>query len=278
MQQTKHYVTLADFLMPQLGRKRQISLFLPADYYTSQQNYPVLYMHDGQNVFFDHQATYGHSWRAGDAVNQLQQEGVISGVIVVAIDCGYEFAGRCRFNEYSPWKMDETFFLPSRMKELQQMGGEADLYLHFIIDTLKPYIDTHYRTRPERQYSMMAGSSMGGLFSLYAGLTRADIFSTVGVFSPAFWFNHNACMEIANTQDLICPLRVYMDMGGNETSDPERTDFAEVYLNGSRDMASVLRRKSQIDLLYEEFPDDTHNELAWAQRFPNFIRWAINHR
>ncbi|EGR4175534.1 alpha/beta hydrolase [Vibrio cholerae] len=278
MYQTEHYVTLTDFPMPQLERKRQIRLFLPTGYFDSNQNYPVLYMHDGQNVFFDHHATYGKSWRAGEALSLLQREGVIPGIILVAIDCGQEFAGRCRFNEYSPWKMDEEFFLPSRWKDLQHMGGEGALYLSFIIDTLKPYIDEHYRTRPERQHCMMAGSSMGGLFSLYAGLRRPDIFSRVGVFSPAFWFNQNACMEMAESLALSSPLKVYMDMGGNETSDPERSDFPEIYLKGSREIADALRQKKEIDLRYEEFPHDTHNELAWARRFPSFIRWAMKNR
>src|SRR5438132_769367 len=157
------------FAMPQLGRRRRVWLYLPPGYARSQQRYPVLYLQDGQNVF-DARTSFAGEWGVDETLDSLRALGD-AGVIVVAVDNGQQR----RFDEYSPWPNP------------QYGGGQGDGYVEFLVQTLKPYIDQHYRTLPDRFHTGIAGSSMGGLISLYAALKYPDVFGRVGVFSPAFW-------------------------------------------------------------------------------------------
>lgn len=267
-------IVLDDFKMPQLGCKRTVRIYLPVDYSISSKHYPVIYMHDGQNVFQDETATYGTCWNVGKTLDEMQQAGDIEGCIVVATDCG---EGGERYNEYSPWKMDASFDLPSRHDaQLHLFGGEGDKYIQFLCETLKPYIDEHYRTKSQREFTTIAGSSMGGYISLYGAFTRSDVFSAAGVFSPAFWFNHAEMFSFVESAQASNAIRIYMDMGTNETSDQERADFADVYLNGSREMKLLLEeRQLPSALYYQEGVGHEHNEAAWALRFPDFARWTF---
>lgn len=267
---------LEEFDMPQLGRTRTVRIYLPEEYSKSCNRYPVMYMHDGQNVLEDETATYGTCWRAGTTLDKLQKHGAIDGCIVVAIDCGDEFEGMCRYHEYSPWKMDDTFELPGRQDiEMHRYGGEGERYIDFICSTLKPYMDNQYRTESGRDSTILAGSSMGGYISLFGGIERSDVFGTIGVFSPAFWFNRHAMLEYVRSNGPKMPLKVYMDMGTNETSDDTRKDFAAVYLSGSREMRDILGSHEAFSLFYQEEEGHEHNEAAWALRFPKFVTWAL---
>lgn len=261
------------FQLPQLARDRAIRLYLPRDYHTTLRRYPVIYMQDGQNVFDDATASYGRSWRVGETLDALHEQSG-QGAIVVAIDCGEDLR---RFNEYSPWQMDAQFALPGRdIQGLHASGGEGEAYVRFLAETLKPYIDQHYRTLSDRQHTVIAGSSMGGYISLYAGMTRPAVFGVLGVFSPAFWFNRQAMFDLVERTTLVCPMRIYMDMGSDETSDHTRSDFAQVYLQGSRDMHALLQNKNNLEVEYIEGAGHQHNELAWSLRFPHFARWALS--
>ncbi len=158
------------FAMPQLNRTRRIWLYLPPDYQTGNRRYPVIYMHDGQNLF-DNTTSFSGEWGIDETLNQLFPTD--SGAIVVGIDNG----GSDRTNEYSPWMNP------------QYGGGQGDLYARFIVETLKPYIDQNFRTKPEREFTATIGSSMGGLISYYLGLKHQQVFSKIGIFSPSFWFS-----------------------------------------------------------------------------------------
>ena len=167
---------LADsFRLPQLhGRARRVWLYLPPGYAKNKhKRYPVLYLQDGQNVF-DAATSFSGEWGVDETLNQLAASGQDpSGCIVVAIDNG----GERRLDEYSPWVNAEY-----------KKGGEGNPYTDFLALTLKPYIDAHYRTRPDAAHTGIAGSSMGGLIALYAGLKYPQVFGRVGAFSPAIWF------------------------------------------------------------------------------------------
>ena len=152
-------VIAQDFYMPQLGRTRRIWLYLPPDYENSGKNYPVLYMQDGQNVF-DAATSFSGEWQVDEALNRLFEDGD-EGVIVVAIDNG----GVSRLDEYTPWA-NPTYG-----------GGGGDAYVNFIVETLKPYVDEHYRTKSGREFTGIMGSSLGGLISLYAAIEHQDVFS-----------------------------------------------------------------------------------------------------
>ena len=161
-------IIIDEFFIPQLNRTRTLRIFLPARYHQAEHAYPVLYMHDGQNVFEKSTATYGMCWDAQTTLDEMQRLGKLSGLIVVAIDSSHELDGMERYNEYSPWRANQEIKELGVGDELLKFGGEGDEYMAFICHTLKPYIDQTYRTKPNREFTYLAGSSMGGLISLYA--------------------------------------------------------------------------------------------------------------
>ncbi|MEZ4827932.1 MAG: alpha/beta hydrolase-fold protein [Bacteroidia bacterium] len=177
--------------MPQLNRFRRVWVYVPPDYALSSQTYPVLYSHDGQNVF-DSYTSFSGEWKVDETLNELYAEGD-SGIIVVAVDNG----GGQRLNEYSPW-VNPSYG-----------GGQGDEYADFLIQTLKPMIDSLYRTRPGREYTGIMGSSMGGLISTYGGIEFQQTFSKIGAFSPAYWFAGASAFQHVATTGKQAPMRIY---------------------------------------------------------------------
>ncbi|MEJ7769629.1 MAG: alpha/beta hydrolase-fold protein, partial [Chitinophagaceae bacterium] len=162
------------FYIPTLNRTRRIWLYLPEEYKNSKKKYPVLYMHDGQNLF-DESTSFSGEWKVDETMDELA-----NACMVVGIDNGESK----RMNEYNP-------------NDTHQFGkGEGRQYLEFIVKTLKPYIDKKYRTLRSAKNTMMAGSSMGGLITFYAGLYYPKVFGKLGVLSPAFWVSPNIREEI----------------------------------------------------------------------------------
>jgi alpha-amylase len=245
-------VTVMDtaFGMPQLGRPRRVWIYLPPGYPTTRARYPVLYMHDGQNVF-DAATSFAGEWGVDESLDSLALRGD-PGVIVVAVDHG----GQRRMDEYSPWSN------PSRG------GGEGDAYVDFLVKTLKPYIDRHYRTRADQAHTGVAGSSMGGLISLYAALKYPGVFGRVGVFSPAFWFAP-AIYSYARRAHLRRDTRIYMVMGGREGDTPE------VYVRDAQRMADTLRAAGFTGVESVVRPDGAHSEWFWRREFPAAYQWLF---
>ncbi|MEZ8601434.1 alpha/beta hydrolase [Vibrio splendidus] len=264
-------IIIDEFFIPQLNRTRTLRIYLPAGYHQEEHAYPVLYMHDGQNVFENSTATYGMCWDARTTLDEMQRLGKLSGVIVVAIDSSHELDGMERYNEYSPWRANQELKELGVGEELLKFGGEGDDYMAFICQTLKPYIDQTYRTKPSREFTYLAGSSMGGLISLYGGSLYQDIFGALGVFSPAFWFNKPSYFEYMKEFNFKYPTKIYMDMGTDEAREGTIVDFADVYLSGSREINKLLAQKHNVTLFYQEGEDHKHNETAWSLRFPDFI-------
>ena len=186
------------FAMPQLGRTRRIWIYLPPDYATSGKRYPVLYMHDGQNLF-DAATSYAGEWGIDESLDSLAARGD-RGVIVVGIDNGSEQ----RMNEYSPWRHP------------QSGGGEGDRYVQFLVQTLKPFIDRRFRTLPDREHTGVMGSSMGGLISLAAAFRHPEVFGRVGVFSPSLWFNDSVYVAARALRPVGGGPRFYFASGGSE--------------------------------------------------------------
>ncbi len=241
------------FEMPQLGRARRVWLYLPPDYESTDRRYPVLYMHDGQNVF-DAATGYAGEWGVDEALDTLHAAGD-PGVIVVAVDNGQEL----RADEYIPWRNPEI-----------GGGGEGAAYVAFLVETLKPYIDAHYRTRPGRLDTGVAGSSLGGLISLYAGLEHPDVFGRIGVFSPAFW-TAPSMFDLAAEATLPAGTRVYMVTGGREG------DRADAYAGDHRRMAELLGAIAEPGAEIEAVirPAGTHSERFWRGEFPAAYRWLF---
>ncbi|HVZ97006.1 MAG TPA: alpha/beta hydrolase-fold protein [Chitinophagaceae bacterium] len=235
------------FFMPQLKRYRRIWIYLPPDYKTSEKKYPVLYMHDGQNLF-DNATAYAGEWGVDeflDSIFTLHQKEVI----VVGIDNGLAK----RMNEYNPYSF-------------QQFGkGEGDKYVDFLVKTLKPFIDKHYRTKGNKANTYIAGSSMGGLISLYAVLKYPGVFGGAGIFSPAFW-TASGIDSAVMVKSIKVNSRLFFYCGGKENStmvpDMERI---------RKEITSVS--KSPVKEIIDA--DAQHNESAWRRHFPEFYDWTI---
>ncbi len=235
-------ILASNFAMPQLNRQRRIWLYLPPDYATSNKRYPVLYMHDGQNIF-DRSTSFSGEWQVDETLNRLFAEGD-RGVIVVGIDNG----GQHRIDEYAPWR------------NAQYGGGNGAAYVQFIVETLKPYIDANFRTRPGRDFTGMGGSSLGGLITLYAVLEHQEVFSKALVFSPAFWFAEESYTH-ARTKGKRADTRIYLLAGALEGNGSVVRDAQQMY-NTLREAGFSAR-----ELILVTHADGQHSEWYWAREF-----------
>jgi predicted alpha/beta superfamily hydrolase len=246
---TPNVTIINDFYIPQLRRNRRVWVYLPLDYKRTEKHYPVIYMHDGQNLF-DRMTSYSGEWQVDETMNLLQAQGDF-GAIVVGIDNG----GINRLNEYSPWR------------NVNYGGGEGDLYLDFIVQTLKPYIDTNYRTMPERETTGMIGSSMGGLITMYAGLKYPDTFSKLGVFSPSFWFG-NQLYKFARERLKFQDMKVYL-MGGEKESATMVSSIKKMH----ETLLAVGYKANEVHMVIR--PDVSHNEWFWQREYPIAYKWLF---
>jgi len=245
-------VLAEDFYMPQLNRNRRVWLYLPPDYATSGKRYPVLYMHDGQNLF-DAATSFSGEWEVDESLNALFAEGD-PGVIVVGIDNG----GDHRLDEYSPWTVIYDGFT---------FGGEGDQYVRFIIETLKPYIDENYRTLGDRNTTGIMGSSMGGLISLYAALEYPNHFGRAGIFSPSLPIFQQAFEFVENTPKAK-DTRFYLLAGEQESEQmvPDLERMYETLLNSDFTAEEVSKITH---------PDGQHAEWYWGREFAAAYQWLF---
>lgn len=237
------------FFMPQFNRNRRIWLYLPPDYATSGKNYPVLYMHDGQNLF-DANTSFSGEWKVDESLTSLHQQGDY-GAIVVGIDNG----GGARIDEYTPWAHP------------MHGGGDGDAYINFIIQTLKPHIDSTFRTLPGPATTGLIGSSLGGLISFYGGIKHQDVFGKLGVFSPSFWFS-NQVYTFAQAQGHQQPMRIYF-LAGEQESASMVSDMQAMY--------NLLLNNgfSASELAFVTKADGKHSEWFWAREFPAAYQWLF---
>ncbi|MFY7651801.1 MAG: alpha/beta hydrolase-fold protein, partial [Chitinophagaceae bacterium] len=239
------------FVMPQLSRTRKIWLYLPPDYASSTKRYPVIYMHDAQNVF-DARTSFSGEWGVDEALNQLFNNGNY-GAIVVGIDNG----GGNRLNEYSPWV------------NTSYGGGEGDAYIEFIAQTLKPYIDANYRTLTGSANTCLFGSSMGALISLYGGVKYPQIFGKLGLFSPAYWFALNPLVQyIQNSTNSLSNLQLYHAAGTNESA----TMITHIQ---SISNALIAKGVSSSNMRLKNDADGAHSEWYWRREFPAAYQWLF---
>lgn len=240
------------FVIPQLSnRTRRIWLYLPPDYQNSSKRYPVLYMHDGQNLF-DARTSFSGEWQVDETLNSLHSNGDY-GAIVVGIDNG----GGSRLNEYSPWNNP------------QHGGGEGAAYVDFIAQTLKPHIDANYRTLTGPAHTALFGSSMGALISTYGAVRYPDVFGRVGAFSPAYWFaltDLNSYISTSTTP--LQQLRVYHLAGQNESSTmvPNLNNISTRLQNRGVPVASTV---TKVDA------DGAHSEWYWRREFAAAYQWLF---
>ena len=226
---------------------RDITVYLPPGYDARQElRYPVLYLHDGQNLFDPALAfKKGEHWRVGETTTALIESGQLEPLIIVGIDN----TGPRRVHEYTP------------SHDRRRGGGGADAYGQLLVGELKPFIDRTYRTRPEAASTGLGGSSLGGLVSLYLGLTYPDVFSRLAVMSPSVWWDRRVILKHVRDAKPKPSSRIWVDIGTRE---------GQYHVDNARLLQAGLIKsgwREGDDLHYEEIPGGTHSEGAWAHRF-----------
>jgi len=266
---TGDLLVMRDFYSPQLNNRRDVMVWLPPTYASGDRHYPVIYMHDGQNLFDLYTSNSGE-WEVDETMTALSSQGV------EAIIVGLPNMREQRGTEYSPY--------PFRIPEGLQVEARGDAYVRFIAETVKPLIDAGFRTRTEAAATGIAGSSMGGLISLYGFVMYPHVFGLCGAFSTAYWFGDNALLATIQAH-ADGHGRVYHDIGMREGETVagwfgiSESDGHTVYLQGVRDLQAALIAKGYKpgdNLMYVEEKGAIHREHAWAARFPAAITFLLS--
>ncbi len=237
------------FEIPQLKTTRRIWIYLPKDYETSHKKYEVMYLQDAQNLF-DDATSYAGEWQVDETLNKIFEKTGKS-LIVVGIDNG----GEKRIEELSPYK------------NAKYGGGNGDNYVKFIVETLKPFIDKNYRTKPQRKFTTIGGSSLGSLISVYAAVKYPETFGKVLAFSSAFWFNAKELNEfILSSKVNLKHQKYYFIQGKHEDEDMEEQTKRVI-----ENLKSKNVKPKNIFLKIDE--DGKHNELYWRREFEGAVLW-----
>lgn len=234
------------FKSPQLGNERTLRIYLPPSYGSdTRRRYPVLYMHDGQNLFDAATASYGTEWNIDEVADRLVRQGDMEEVIVVGIDNTAD-----RIAEYTP------------CCDPKHGGGKLNAYADFVAKTVKPWVDKQYRTKPGRQHTAVMGSSLGGLASIGIAQRYPQTFSMAGGISSSFWWNNQE--EVKHPPKKM-PVRFYIDVGTVYDGQEDSQAFRQALLKkGYREGR---------DLLFQLDDGGRHNEQSWAGRVHVALAW-----
>ncbi len=246
-----------NFPLTYLGKTRRVWIYLPEGYSNSKKIYPVMYMHDGQNLFDVLTAPFGE-WGVDECLDTLSKK-LSFDVIVVGIDNG----GSDRLSEYSPY----DFKVNPDEVNIWDVKGTGSLYLESLVNEVKPYIDQHYRTKKDVKHTIVCGSSMGGLISLYACMRYPKVFGLAGVFSPAFWTNMDDLKKEIEAQQFKWSANIYMIAGELE---------GKRYTDNMKEISLLLSKLSDSKITTSTIPDAQHNEKFWRAKMPDFITWISN--
>ena len=244
-----------------LTTDRDVLVYLPPGYESARRSrYPVIYFHDGQNIF-DGATAYiaGKEWRIDETAQALIAAGTIEPLIIV----GVHNAGIERVNEYTPAE-DPKY----------KKGGKADLYGRMLVEELKPFIDRTYRTRRSAKDTGLAGSSLGGIVSLYLSLKYPHVFGRVAVVSPSVWFANQHIVGFVASLPKKPNVRIWMDIGTKEGDSAD----AQQTVAGARLLYETLVKKGWQpgrDLTYLEAEGAQHNEEAWSQRVEPILKFLF---
>jgi predicted alpha/beta superfamily hydrolase len=241
-----------DFEIPQLDRVRDIWVYTPPGYDNSGTDYPVIYMHDGQNLFYP-ELSFAGEWEVDETLDGLFALNLLEGVIVVGIANGESYRGQ----EYVAY-------------EIQANGNSSRAadYLSFLVETLKPFIDENYRTLKDSENTALAGSSFGGHISLYGGLLYPEVFGIILAFSPSLWPADQALVkEILSSSSDLSGQRIYLDYGVKEGD--------AWVLHSISELSGIYLGKGAEETFYFFGEGDWHNEQAWRKRFPIALSWAF---
>ncbi len=227
---------------------RKIYIYLPVGYDDmDEKRYPVLYMFDGHNLFDDDVATYGRSWRMGDYLDYTKTQ-----VIIASVECNHR--GNMRLSEYSP--LDFSYYG-------QKIKGRGKKYMDWLTKSFKPDVDESFKTLPDRANTAIAGSSMGGLMSLYALLKYGSVFSKAAALSPSLWVMDDELSMLQNAKIRKNTI-LFMDYGSEEFKNHEKQKNLYIKAEG------LLLQKGAL-LTSRIVPGGTHSEESWEREIPYFI-------
>ena len=248
-------------VLPQIGSKflkplRDVIVWLPPSYQTSKKKrYPVIYMHDGGNLFDPGTSFGGVDWGIDEAMSDGIGKGELREAIVVAIGNTSE-----RMSEYTPFP------------DPKHKGGDGENYAKFLVKELKPMIDKKFRTRTGRADTFIGGSSLGGLISLYIGVSRKDTFGGIIAMSPSIWWANGGIIDWL-LKNQVCEFKgkIWVDMGTRE---------GEEAIANTRKLAATMAEQLPEfkGLIYKEFVGGTHSEGSWRKRMPLVLRQFIGSR
>jgi predicted alpha/beta superfamily hydrolase len=239
-----------------LSDPRDLVVYIPPGYeQDAGRRYPVLYLHDGQNLFEGATAFVpGQDWHVNDTAEELIKAGVIEPLIVV----GVYNTGKRRIDEYTPTR-----------DRRQGAGGDATLYGRMLTEELKPFIDREYRTLPDAGNTGLGGSSLGGLVTLFLGLQHPDVYGKLAVLSPSIWWDNRVILNLVRRTDPKPRLSIWLDIGTGEGGK---------HVRDARELRDELVKAGWVlgsDLVYAEIPDAGHNEAAWAGRVGPFLHFLF---
>jgi predicted alpha/beta superfamily hydrolase len=261
-----------------LADARDLVVYVPPGYeQDAMRRYPVLYLHDGQNLFEgatrspslrdgdrptlasgppDGRTAFvpGQDWHVNDTAEELIKAGVIEPLIIV----GVYNTGTHRIDEYTPTR-----------DRRHRAGGDAALYGRMLTEELKPFIDREYRTLVDPAHTGLGGSSLGGLATLYLGLQHPNLFGKLAVLSPSVWWDNRVILEIVRMTNPKPRLSIWLDIGTREGDKTVRDARA------LRDELMTAGWVIGSDLVYAEIPEAGHNEAAWAARVGPFLQFLF---
>lgn len=229
--------------------ERMIHVYLPDDYYNSDEHYPVVYMYDGHNLFNDEDATYGKSWGLKDFLDQYDKK-----LIIVGIECNHE--GKKRLDEFCPYQLPQSY--------LGDIHGTGKELMEWVIRELKPMIDSRYRTYPLRECTAIGGSSMGGLMALYTVIKYNNFFSKAACVSPAYDLCLSRLKKDMQVATISPDTRVYLSFG---TKEIRNLDHKKQTLQSFVNYFNSKHAFSYVNIVN----GGEHNEASWEKENPIYM-------
>lgn len=238
-------VTTFDIFSPELTVQKKIWVYLPKDYDNSDKNFPVIYMHDAQNLF-DKKTSFAGEWEVDETLNKMNAQLIIIGI---------EHGNDKRIDELTPFTNEKYG------------GGNGENYVRFIIKTLKPKVDSLYRTKSNAKNTAIFGSSLGGLISFYAVIKHPNVFGKAGVFSPSFWFSDEVYSLMKKSE--TSKAKIFFLCGDKEN---------ETMVSDLKKMQTLLDRNRCYCLKLNKtviVKDGEHNEKLWKENFEQAVKWLF---
>lgn len=264
LEMEEHYL-----YVPYYDEDRRIRVLLPKDYHKEEwANYPVLYMHDGQNIFYSKESFSGYSWKIIPTIKTHKE---LPKVIIVGIDNARDN----RLNEYAPWMTDV-----GSTPETASVGGDGMAYGDWVVNTVKPFIDQTYRTKADCQNTLLAGSSMGAIITAYMGSAYPDIFGNLGVFSLASWFSERDFLRFCDNHPLNPDNKAYIQVGtkeGDEVDEQFAPNMNQAYIDCSLHYyESLIKSGLSLDnIQLHIMANEIHHEKYWADHFIEFLQFTL---